>query len=165
MGVIAATTGRSPDAVAGKPELPLHEEAVRRSGARRPLVVGDRLDTDIEGAVRAGTPSLLVLTGVTRPHDLLAAAPQRRPTYLANGLRDGLLEPHPAVTRDGDAWACGSARVVLRDGAVRCEGDEPLDALRALARPVVGRAPGGSRPAGSRPRDRLVRTLRAWSAA
>jgi glycerol-1-phosphatase len=133
VGVVQATTGRSPDAVAGKPELPLHEEAVRRSGARRPLVVGDRLDTDIEGAVRAGTPSLLVLTGVTQPHDLLLAAPQRRPTYLANGLRDGLLEPHPAVTRDGDAWACGTARVTRRDGALRCEGDERLDALRALA--------------------------------
>jgi glycerol-1-phosphatase len=133
VGVVQATTGRSPDAVAGKPELPLHEEAVRRSGARRPLVVGDRLDTDIEGAVRAGTPSLLVLTGVTRPHDLLGAAPQRRPTYLANGLQDGLLEPHPAVIRDGDGSVCGAARVALRDGAVRCEGDGHLDALRALA--------------------------------
>jgi glycerol 3-phosphatase-2 len=133
VGVVQATTGRSPDAVAGKPELPLHEEAVRRSGARRPLVVGDRLDTDIEGAVRAGTPSLLVLTGVCGPDDLLVAAPERRPTYLAHGLRDGLLEPHPPVTRDGDAWSCGAARVALRDGAVRCEGDGAIDALRALA--------------------------------
>ncbi len=36
--------------VAGKPEPPLMQESVLRTGARRPLVVGDRLDTDIEGA-------------------------------------------------------------------------------------------------------------------
>ena len=53
--------------MAGKPEPPLHAESVQRVGAKRPLVVGDRLDTDIEGAVRRRTDSLLVLTGVTRP--------------------------------------------------------------------------------------------------
>ena len=71
--VIAGATGRRPDAVAGKPETPLHDEAVRRTGARRPLVVGDRLDTDIEGANSAGVPSLLVLTGVAGPADLVQA--------------------------------------------------------------------------------------------
>ena len=50
--VIAHATGQQP-VVAGKPEPPLHAEAVARTGAQRPLVVGDRLDTDIEGAVRA----------------------------------------------------------------------------------------------------------------
>src|SRR5215472_1873183 len=63
--VIVTATGRSP-VVAGKPEPPLHAEAVARSGAHHPLVVGDRLDTDIESAVRSGADSLLVLTGVTR---------------------------------------------------------------------------------------------------
>ena len=43
---------------------PLLEAGRRRSGGARPLVVGDRLDTDIAGAVGAGLPSLLVLTGV-----------------------------------------------------------------------------------------------------
>ncbi len=70
--VIATATGRSP-VVAGKPEPPLHAEAVARSGARHPLVVGDRLDTDIESAVRSGADSLLVLTGVTRPLDVVLA--------------------------------------------------------------------------------------------
>ena len=36
--------------MAGKPEPPLFEETVRRVGGDRPLMVGDRLDTDIEGA-------------------------------------------------------------------------------------------------------------------
>jgi HAD superfamily hydrolase (TIGR01450 family) len=58
--VIATATGTEP-VVAGKPEPPLHAETVARTGAKRPLVVGDRLDTDIEGAVRVGADSMLVL--------------------------------------------------------------------------------------------------------
>ncbi len=64
--VIATATGMTP-LVAGKPEPPLHHESVLRTGAEHPLVVGDRLDTDIEGAQRVGADSLLVLTGVTGP--------------------------------------------------------------------------------------------------
>ena len=62
LAVIITATGVQP-VVAGKPETPLHAEAVERTGAERPLVVGDRLDTDIEGAVRGGADSMLVLTG------------------------------------------------------------------------------------------------------
>ncbi|MCZ9338852.1 HAD hydrolase-like protein, partial [Streptomyces sp. TRM76130] len=62
-----------------------------------PLVVGDRLDTDIEGAVGAGVDSLLVLTGVTDGRRLLAAPPHHRPTYVDADLR-GLLTGQPAVT-------------------------------------------------------------------
>ena len=93
--VIIAATGTQP-LVAGKPEPPLHAEAMARTGAQRPLVVGDRLDTDIEGAVRGGADSLLVLTGVSGPADVVLAPPQRRPTYLAADLR-GLLEPQPVI--------------------------------------------------------------------
>ena len=64
--VVATATGVRP-LVAGKPEPPLHHESVLRTKARHPLVVGDRLDTDIEGAQRVGADSLLVLTGVTGP--------------------------------------------------------------------------------------------------
>ncbi len=64
--LLVTATGAQP-VVAGKPEPPLHAESVRRTGARRPLVVGDRLDTDIEGAVRGHADSLLVLTGVSTP--------------------------------------------------------------------------------------------------
>ena len=87
--------------VAGKPEPPLHAESVERVGAVRPLVVGDRLDTDIEGAVRGGADSLLVLTGVTAPADVLLAPVQRRPAYMAADL-SGLNTAHPEVTvQDG----------------------------------------------------------------
>lgn len=93
--VVIFATGVSP-LVAGKPEPPLHAEAVRRTGARRPLVVGDRLDTDIEGAVRGGADSMLVLTGVTTALDAVLAPAGRRPTYLAADLT-GLAEPQPVI--------------------------------------------------------------------
>lgn len=130
VGVVRAATGAEP-IVAGKPELPLHRETILRTGARRPLVVGDRLDTDIEGACNGGVDSLLVLTGVTTPAGLLAAEPGRRPTYIAEDLRV-LLGVLPVARREGDAWVCGgwSARVV--DGAVDVSGTgERIDGLRA----------------------------------
>ena len=78
----------------------MHAECVRRTGARRPLVVGDRLDTDIEGARRAGAASLLVLTGVTDPAALLSAGPSTAPTCSPRTPR-ACWSPHPAVDRDG----------------------------------------------------------------
>jgi glycerol-1-phosphatase len=93
--VIRAATGRDP-IVAGKPEPPMHSEALIRTGARRPLVVGDRLDTDIEGANAVGADSLLVFTGVTAPADLVFAPPRRRPSYVGADLT-ALLEAHPRV--------------------------------------------------------------------
>ncbi len=130
---IAAATGKTP-IVAGKPEPPLHAEAVYRTGARRPLVVGDRLDTDIEGAVRAGADSLLVLTGVSGPADVVLAPPQRRPSYLAEDLA-GLLQPHPAVEAAGGAHRCGGWQARLEAGARRLEltgSGAAADGLRAL---------------------------------
>jgi glycerol 3-phosphatase-2 len=129
--VIATATGQEP-LVAGKPEPPLHAEAVARSGARRPLVVGDRLDTDIEGAVRVGCDSLLVLTGVTRPLDLVLAPAWQRPSYLAESLA-GLLAPQPGVTRDEDGFRCGGWLARPGPGQVALSGTgERLDGLRAL---------------------------------
>lgn len=98
-------TGRTP-VVAGKPEPPLHAESVERVGAAHPLVVGDRLDTDIESAVRGGADSLLVLTGVTAPVDVLLAPPHRRPAYIAADLT-GLNAAHPDVTVQEGAFKCG----------------------------------------------------------
>ena len=82
--VIANATGVRP-LVAGKPEPPMHAESVQRTGARRPLVVGDRLDTDIEGACRVGADSLLVLTGVSKPADVLPGATWSAPELPRRG--------------------------------------------------------------------------------
>ena len=86
IALLVSATGVQP-VVAGKPETPLHAESVRRTGAKHPLVVGDRLDTDIEGANRAGVDSLLVLTGVTTRAEADAAEGSHKPTYVAEDLR------------------------------------------------------------------------------
>ncbi|MGZ4617985.1 MAG: HAD-IIA family hydrolase [Frankiaceae bacterium] len=164
VALVAAATGRTPE-VAGKPERALHAESIRRSHATRPLVVGDRLDTDIEAAVRWQTPSMLVLTGVTSPLDLLSAAQHRRPDYLADDLR-GLIRTHPEVASVGTGWRCGGwiARVQhgwlhfshaaagdpfgARDGgADDADGPDGLNALRAACM-AVWHAPEGTPLAG-----------------
>ncbi|GAA2853992.1 hypothetical protein GCM10020220_048990 [Nonomuraea rubra] len=96
--VIAHATGVEP-IYAGKPDPPLHRESMIRTGARRPLVVGDRLDTDIEGASNAGVESLLVLTGVATAADLLTAEPRHRP-HVRGGGSGGVA---PALPR-GARW-------------------------------------------------------------
>lgn len=120
---VARFAGRHP-VVAGKPRPPLFEETVRRVGGERPLVVGDRLDTDIEGAHAAGYDSLLVLTGVTGLAELAEARGPLRPTYLSTDLA-GLGTPHPAPQRGGDAWSCGgwTAAVVADVVEVTGHGD------------------------------------------
>jgi HAD superfamily hydrolase (TIGR01457 family) len=83
VAAIGTTVGASPEVV-GKPNPPIFEAALRRAGGGRPLVIGDRLDTDIAGANRLGWGSLLVLSGVTGPGDLIGATV--RPTVVAPGL-------------------------------------------------------------------------------
>jgi glycerol-1-phosphatase len=134
--VIASATGKRP-VVAGKPEPPLFEETLLRVGGERPLVVGDRLDTDIEGAVRCDADSLLVMTGVTDVAVLAAAEPGRRPSFVADDL-SGLFMPHPVPTRTEHESRCGdwAARVVTdgTDSRPELQGTgSSADALRALA--------------------------------
>ena len=129
--VVATATGVQP-LMAGKPEPPLHRESVLRTGARHPLVVGDRLDTDIEGAHRVGTDSMLVLTGVTGPAEAVAALPSQRPTYLAEDLT-GLLEPHPEISAEDGAFSCQGWTARMRGDQLELDGDgERIDGLRAL---------------------------------
>jgi glycerol 3-phosphatase-2 len=152
--VIANATGVKP-LVAGKPEPPLHAESVQRTGAKRPLVVGDRLDTDIEGACRVGADSLLVLTGVSKPADVLLAPPGLRPSYLAAGLA-GLISPHPEVTAADGGYRCGGWTACWADGQrleLTGSGDQ-IDGLRALAT-AAWSASGVSREAVAPALDKL----------
>jgi len=95
VGAVVAATGRTP-IVAGKPFAPLMRESIERIDAQRPLVVGDRLDTDIQAGHVSGIPSLLVLTGVTGVDGLLDARPDRRPTFVSTDLR-GLSDARAAT--------------------------------------------------------------------
>ena len=138
VAAVRTATGVEP-VVAGKPLPPMHRETVIRTGAKRPLVVGDRLDTDIEGAFNGGVDSLLVFTGVTAPQDLPSAPPQYRPTYLAADLR-GLLRVQPELVAAADgSFGCGGWTASVRDGEVvlgESHGEDPYDGLRALCAAV-----------------------------
>ncbi|MFD4230735.1 HAD hydrolase-like protein [Streptomyces sp. NPDC058545] len=129
--VVRIATGAEPQ-VAGKPLPPMHRETVLRTGAKRPLVVGDRLDTDIEGAFNGGVDSLLVLTGVTDARQLVAAEPRHRPTYVDADLR-GLLTGQPEVTETAGGFGCGGWTAAVRGDELVLDGDgDVLDGLRAL---------------------------------
>lgn len=153
VAALRTATERDPQ-VAGKPAPRLIREAVRRANAHTPLVVGDRLDTDVEGGRAAGLPTLLVLTGVSRPAELLTAPRHRRPDYLARDLscltdspETLAFGPRPGwvVTRDGD-------HLVL-DGA-----GDAVDALRALcaAHWDTGGGPARIRAVSTAARDALA---------
>jgi HAD superfamily hydrolase (TIGR01450 family) len=131
-------TGVEPIAT-GKPDPTMHRESVQRSGAQNPIVVGDRLDTDIEGANAVGCASMLVLSGVTSSAELLGARAELRPTYLAADL-SGLLVPHEEPRREQDSATCGRWRATrtpdeLTLACVPFPSDSAAndwDALRAL---------------------------------
>ncbi|MFF3752847.1 HAD-IIA family hydrolase [Streptomyces sp. NPDC002018] len=129
--VVRIATGAEPQ-VAGKPLPPMHRETILRTGAKRALVVGDRLDTDIEGAFNGGVDSLLVLTGVTDAAQLLAAEPRHRPTYVDEDLR-GLLTGQPEVTATEGGFGCGGWTASVAGRALALDGDGTApDGLRAL---------------------------------
>jgi glycerol 3-phosphatase-2 len=134
VAAITTATGRSPQ-VAGKPQTPLFDETVRRVGAARPLVVGDRLDTDIEGANNSGAHSLLVMTGVTDLEAVAAAPACQRPTYVSVDLA-GLAAAQTRVEILASAplgVECGGWRASVDDaGTVQLAGSGATDdGLRA----------------------------------
>ena len=146
VAALVAATGQQPEVI-GKPSLPLYRAALALGGGTRPLMIGDRLDTDIAGARAARMPALLVFTGVSSPADLLMAEPGLRPCFIGRDLR-ALGLHHPAVEVDGLTARCGATRVRLTDELVTVTNEdaanphEPgttapatvdgLDGLRAL---------------------------------
>ncbi|GAA4685264.1 HAD-IIA family hydrolase [Frondihabitans cladoniiphilus] len=130
--------------VAGKPEKAIFEAAIDRFGATRPLFIGDRLDTDIIGANRAGLTSVLVLTGIDHAKQVLAAPENSHPDFVLADLRE-LHEEYPATTVTVDArgtktFRVRDARVELAGNRVRAvaEGSSRIDLLRAGAAAVWG---------------------------
>lgn len=130
VAAVAAATGRTP-LVAGKPEAPLFLTAARHLGAQRPLVVGDRLDTDILGGNNAGFATAMVLTGVDTPQTALAARTQERPAYLIANL-DELYRPYPEVETADGVSRCGAAVARVNGDTVEITGESTdLDSWRA----------------------------------
>ncbi len=89
LAAVETATGQRAERTVGKPEPDMYAAACDRLGEGRYLAIGDRLDTDVEGARRAGIDSALVLTGATSGADVEAAA--RRPTHVAGSLAELVL--------------------------------------------------------------------------
>lgn len=146
VALLSAATGRIPDTIAGKPYPAMHRASVERTHARNPLIVGDRLDTDIEGARAAGVDSLLVLTGVTGLAELLTAPPHHRPSYLASDLR-GLLVGHPAPELAEDNCTTGTSRATRSGSVITVAGPDADDRIRAACALAWQAADAGHDPA------------------
>ncbi|MGO8770383.1 MAG: HAD-IIA family hydrolase [Mycobacterium sp.] len=162
VAALRTATGAEPR-VAGKPAPRLLTDAVSRGDFRAPLVIGDRLDTDIEGANAAKLPSLMVLTGVNTALDAVYARPAHRPTYIGLDLR--------ALHSDGELLAVGpqpgwhvevGAEAVTVSGNGTDDGDG-LSIVRAVASSVWGAGSDGSALRIAAADDRARDALRRWS--
>ncbi len=130
---VSTATGKTP-LVVGKPNTPAVLAAIDRCHSKRPMIVGDRLDTDIEAANRAGINSLLVMTGVTDVEAVAHASPEHRPSYICLDLR-GLLRPYLAPIIGGDIVSCGGWQFRTTAEGVKLidSGNDGDLGLRALA--------------------------------
>ena len=143
VGVVRTATGVTPLA-AGKPEPAMYHLAAAKAGAERPMMIGDRLDTDLRGARAADMPGLLVLTGVSTVHDALLAPPGDRPSYIGADL-GCLAEVHPAPSVVDRWWHVGEARARVTDGQLHVDGGSPLDRIRAACAAAWDAADHGAR--------------------
>src|SRR6187551_2259939 len=125
---VLRTATRLEPQVAGKPAPTLMQTAARRVGAAAPLVVGDRLDTDIQGGRAAEMATLLVLTGVSDATELLTAPAQARPDYVGADLGALDLDPETLAVGPRPGWTVDGGP----DGLVLSGAGDPLDALRTL---------------------------------
>lgn len=131
---VTNATGVRPT-VAGKPEAALFRETLERFSAERPLMVGDRLDTDIDGALGVGIDTLFVLTGVNDLQDVIDADIGHRPTFISHDL-GGLNEVHPPVEIQESNARCNGVEVTCRDGKIHlgeAPGTSGIRAAVALA--------------------------------
>jgi glycerol-1-phosphatase len=123
---------------AGKPEPEIFAVALERWGTppEHTLMVGDRLDTDVLGANRAGIKSALVLTGIDSAKTLLASDVSMRPDYVLEDLRQ-LHEPYPEAVSSVDADGVhtvevGRAVVRRKDNVIRvARAGKKIDLIRA----------------------------------
>lgn len=137
VSAVHLAVGRLP-VFAGKPERAMFDLAKEKFAANSPLVIGDRLDTDIAGANRAEMRSALVLTGIDGPKQVLAAPPEQQPTYILGSLKE-LDKPYPETkfetTGETTAATVGKSVVTMTGHVVRVKkrGSNKLDLLRAGA--------------------------------
>jgi len=136
IAVLATALGGAPT-IFGKPYRPMLDEAVRRTGASNPIFVGDRLDTDIVGAVAAGMDSLMVFSGAHGKSDLVSAPPGAQPSCIGSDV-SALLAPRRTSELAGNQAICRAQEAVAAAGQIVVTTapttfEEQLDALWAVA--------------------------------
>lgn len=122
--------GRDPDGVGGKPDRAMMDRTMAAVPGERPLLVGDRYDTDVAAGIAAGIPTMLVLSGVTQTAEVWSAS--LRADYLCESVQ-GLILSYPDSSISGEDYVCGGARAtfVTVEMCVRATGGTRLDRLRA----------------------------------
>lgn len=161
VAAVVSATGVTPEA-AGKPGPTMFHQAQQQLNSARPLVVGDRLNTDIAGGVAAGMDTFQVLTGVSGHYALLMAIPEERPTFVADSLADLTLSA--AEVRPG---AQGGFRAHVEGTEVVLDGGEttatPTQALRTALQAAWSVTPGADAITGVRPISATaVEAVESW---
>lgn len=163
VAALRTATGSEP-LVAGKPAPALMHDALARGDFASPLVVGDRLDTDIAGANAAALPSLMVLTGVNDARDALYAVPDQRPTYLGADLRSLLADADTLAIAAHPAWKTdvGAGAVTVTATGQQPDADG-LSIVRAVARALWDADSAGQQRAVQAGDDTARVALQRWS--
>lgn len=159
VAAIESATGVSPVS-AGKPEPEMFVQAARLVGAKRPLVVGDRLNTDIAGGNAAAMNTFHVLTGVSHEMELIEASKEYRPNFIGDSLSDMTRSAHElAPGAQGGFTARVDGHDVLVDN-----GDSTATSVQALRTVLevvwsMGKAPRYIQPVS----EKAESVIRGWS--
>ncbi|GFG84825.1 hypothetical protein MALGJ_15010 [Mycolicibacter algericus] len=164
VAALRAATDAEPQ-VAGKPGPALLTEALTRGEFYAPLVVGDRLDTDIAAANAAALPSLMVLTGVNSARDAVGAVAEQRPTYIGHDLRALHLDADGLAIGPQPQWQISVDGTTLTVAAAQPEEDDSdgLSIVRALAGAVAEADLAGRPFTVESADDTAAQALQHWS--
>ncbi len=160
VAAVVSATGVHPKA-AGKPQPAMFHSAVQRVGSTKPLAVGDRLDTDIAGAVAAEMPTLHLLTGVSRHWALIRADQSQRPTMVAETL--AALDQEQAELQPGNQGGFEAYRE--GEAIVLAGGDDDATAVQALRTvlSIVWQQPEGFEGEVRAASKQASRSIEQWS--
>jgi HAD superfamily hydrolase (TIGR01450 family) len=145
VGAVHTAVGILPE-FAGKPFRPIFDSALSELGFQKPLVIGDRLDTDIKGAVAAGLESAAVLTGIVGNKELLGAKSDERPNYILSDLSE-LFSDYPKPKRTKSSVSFGQSEVEIIGDRLMISAGNPsaVETIRAATdlvwssgRPIYG---------------------------
>lgn len=130
VAAVVSATGVQPSS-AGKPGAEMFRVAAERLNSDSPLVVGDRLNTDIAGGIAAGYDTLCTVTGVSGHRELLSTP--HRPTFIAANMRDHLEGWSAEVSTDVETAGAGSGKVTVSVSSGEYSSDATLMAAEAVA--------------------------------